>query len=94
MKNYSRSYNMWKKSEAEKEIVRSFENKILKAFDDKKLKSTKRKDKLAEIFKTYKNNFIVDMYRRTINLQKNRFNYIRVDSQKNRLNFQKKLING
>ncbi len=85
---------MWRKSEIEKEIVQSFEDKILRAFSDRKLKSTKRKDKLAEIFKNYKNNFIVEMYRMTINLQKNRFNYTKVDSQKNRLNFQKKLING
>lgn len=85
---------MWKKTEIDKEVVEGFENKILSHFEDKKLNSTKRKERLAEIFKNHNNNFIVNMYRMAINLQKNKFNYIRVDSQKNRLNFQKKLING
>ena len=72
---------MWKKSENEKEIVREFENRILKSFEsDKKIKSKNRKKKLAEIFKNHKNNFIVDMYRMAINMQKNRFNYRRVEN--------------
>jgi hypothetical protein len=54
-------------------------------------KSKKRKDKLAEIFKKYKNNFIVDMYRSVINIQKNRFNYIKIDSKNNRQKFQRQL---
>ena len=72
---------MWKKSDDEKELVRFYEDKILKSFeDDKKIKSKNRKKKLAEIFKNHKNNFIVDMYRMAINMQKNRFNYRRISN--------------
>lgn len=65
---------MWKKSKDEKELVKNFEDKIL-SFYGNDLKSKKRKDKLAEVFKKYKNNFLVDMYRGAINMQKNRFNF-------------------
>ena len=66
---------MWKKSKDEQELIMEIENKLLRYYKDE-LKSKTRRARVNEIFIKFKNNFLVDMYRRVINLQKNRFNYI------------------
>ena len=65
---------MWKKSKDEQELIIEIENRLLRYFKDE-LKSKTRRARVNEIFIKFKNNFLVDMYRRVINLQKNRFNY-------------------
>ena len=66
---------MWKKSKDEQELIIEIENRLLRYFKDE-LKSKTRRARVNEIFIKFKNNFLVDMNRRIINLQKNRFNYI------------------
>ena len=66
---------MWKKSKDEQELIMEIENRLLRYYKDE-LKSKTRRARVNEIFIKFKNNFLVDMYRRVINLQKNRFNYI------------------
>ena len=66
---------MWKKSKDEQELIMEIENRLLRYYKDE-LKSKTKKARVNEIFIRFKNNFLVDMNRRIINLQKNRFNYI------------------
>ncbi len=66
---------MWKKSKDEQELIIEIENRLLRYYKDE-LKSKTRRARVNEIFIRFKNNFLVDMNRRIINLQKNRFNYI------------------
>ena len=65
---------MRKRTDEEKELVKYYEDKLLNHYGNE-LKSSTRKKRLNEIFIKFKKNFLVDMYRRVINLQKNRFNY-------------------
>ncbi len=65
---------MRKKTLEQQDVIKYFEDKLLNFYGNE-LKSSSRKKRLNEIFIKFKNNFLVDMYRRVINLQKNRFNY-------------------
>ncbi len=65
---------MRKKTLEQQDVIKYFEDKLLNFYGNE-LKSSNRKKRLNEIFIKFKNNFLVDMYRRVINLQKNRFNY-------------------